>query len=483
MKNFIEFFSANAPVIIKFTDNSGYKPTDSVMHYLLTQEKAEQKPRSEQNCEQRSIVILAQPWNNKFRYYTVDADNTLLSFLDGKWLITPQDFKDSDHPIQCALKESEASQCLTCIPNILMSMLEIYKDFIDPSEDEMRDYIDENICQCTDFDTLLSTLSGCCKGEPDIFSQKENMVMNWLNNYLSDSFSAYNYHRPLTIEEALKTYRHSDSTVAYSPIGVARKVEKSAKDIAQVIDLSAIEELQSITLENDGTLICGTAVSVEDLRRKINRLHPPLCKYLRQYGSHQECNIGALAENISTGSSFDYFIPALEAYNVKIKSASECDDGKVEHRTIPLENFYKNVAHPILKSKEIITSFVIPNVDENTYIKLYNETVVLHGETSPVSLGIRVTLENGPFGNDVKAIKIFVQGLELVSIRASKTEKFIIGKDLNDLANLTANEFLPYMKKDFSEGNKIHNERIKLAANIIELFFKELNRNAFIRHY
>ena len=70
---------------------------------------------------------------------------------DGKEITTIEGIGDSDnlHPMQEAFKEHHGLQCGFCTPGMIMSAIEFVTENRNPSEVEIREALEGNICRCT----------------------------------------------------------------------------------------------------------------------------------------------------------------------------------------------------------------------------------------------------------------------------------------------------------------------------------------------
>jgi carbon-monoxide dehydrogenase small subunit len=59
------------------------------------------------------------------------------------------------HPIQEAFREKHAAQCGFCTPGILMTLSAYLRDHKNPSEDDLREAIDGNLCRCTGYENIV----------------------------------------------------------------------------------------------------------------------------------------------------------------------------------------------------------------------------------------------------------------------------------------------------------------------------------------
>jgi carbon-monoxide dehydrogenase small subunit len=59
------------------------------------------------------------------------------------------------HPMQAAFRDYHGLQCGFCTPGMIMSSVALLKDNPDPSEHEVRDWLEGNICRCTGYHNIV----------------------------------------------------------------------------------------------------------------------------------------------------------------------------------------------------------------------------------------------------------------------------------------------------------------------------------------
>lgn len=65
---------------------------------------------------------------------------------------------DALHPVQDAFREHHGLQCGFCTPGMIMSAVALLKENPKPSEDEVRDYLEGNICRCTGYHNIVKAI-------------------------------------------------------------------------------------------------------------------------------------------------------------------------------------------------------------------------------------------------------------------------------------------------------------------------------------
>ena len=62
------------------------------------------------------------------------------------------------HPMQEAFRENHGLQCGFCTPGMVMSALDLVKNNPDPSEQEIREWLEGNICRCTGYHNIVKSI-------------------------------------------------------------------------------------------------------------------------------------------------------------------------------------------------------------------------------------------------------------------------------------------------------------------------------------
>lgn len=62
------------------------------------------------------------------------------------------------HPIQKAFREHHGLQCGFCTPGMIMSALDLIENNADPSESEVREWLEGNLCRCTGYQNIVRAI-------------------------------------------------------------------------------------------------------------------------------------------------------------------------------------------------------------------------------------------------------------------------------------------------------------------------------------
>lgn len=70
---------------------------------------------------------------------------------------------DGLHPMQQAFHENHGLQCGFCTPGMVMAAIELVKDNPNPSEAEIREGLEGNICRCTGYHNIVKSVQAGAK--------------------------------------------------------------------------------------------------------------------------------------------------------------------------------------------------------------------------------------------------------------------------------------------------------------------------------
>ena len=62
------------------------------------------------------------------------------------------------HPMQAAFREHHALQCGFCTPGMIMSAIDLIQHNPKPSEREIREWLEGNLCRCTGYQNIVKAI-------------------------------------------------------------------------------------------------------------------------------------------------------------------------------------------------------------------------------------------------------------------------------------------------------------------------------------
>ena len=88
---------------------------------------------------------------------SVKSCNVLAVQADGSEVTTIEGLAQNGelHPVQAAFHECHALQCGFCTPGMIMQTVDLLKDNPKPTETEIREGIEGNLCRCTGYHNIV----------------------------------------------------------------------------------------------------------------------------------------------------------------------------------------------------------------------------------------------------------------------------------------------------------------------------------------
>lgn len=95
---------------------------------------------------------------------SVKACSMLAMEAAGSEVATIEGLADGEmHPLQKAFKQEHGLQCGFCTPGMVMSALDLLQVNPNPSEHEIRDWLEGNLCRCTGYHNIVKAIQVAAK--------------------------------------------------------------------------------------------------------------------------------------------------------------------------------------------------------------------------------------------------------------------------------------------------------------------------------
>ena len=65
---------------------------------------------------------------------------------------------DTLHPMQEAFRDNHGLQCGFCTPGMVMSAIDLVRTNNNPSEQEVREWLEGNLCRCTGYHNIVKSI-------------------------------------------------------------------------------------------------------------------------------------------------------------------------------------------------------------------------------------------------------------------------------------------------------------------------------------
>ena len=91
---------------------------------------------------------------------SVKSCTMLAAQAEGRSVLTIEGVATGDtlHPMQAAFREHHGLQCGFCTPGMVMSAIDLASRNDDPSEKDVREWLEGNICRCTGYHNIVKAI-------------------------------------------------------------------------------------------------------------------------------------------------------------------------------------------------------------------------------------------------------------------------------------------------------------------------------------
>jgi len=476
----ISFVLDNKLINIDFDKSDLFLPSTTLLNFLRNQpnHKGVKEGCAEGDCGACTVVIAELNQQNQPEYKALDSCLVFLPMIHGKQIITVENLEQyinkeiKLHTVQQLMVENNGSQCGYCTPGIVMSLFALFKNYHHPEKEVIEDALTGNLCRCTGYKPIIDAAEkSCCNHGNDHFTEKQNEIIELLlkikneNSSILLNYKKQEYFLPLNLKDALEFKKIYPNAVLISgATDTALRQTKKAEIIPQIIDLSHVDEIKYFTLNNDSIEI-GAGLTLEKTKNEVKNIFPALSNILNIFGSLQIRNIATIGGNIGSASPIGDTLPFLFACKATIKLQN-----LTSVRKVAIEDFIIGYRKTDIKADELITAVEIPLIPENVIIKSYKVSNRKDLDISTVSASFRLQLSNK---NSVEEIIIAYGGMAAYTIRASKTETYLMDKIWD---RKTVEEAMGILKTEFSPISDARAEkdyRAMVAANLILKFWSE----------
>ena len=97
---------------------------------------------------------------------SVKSCNVLAVQADGAEIATIEGLAQNGelHPMQKAFHENHALQCGYCTPGMIMQSIDLLNDNPNPTEQEIREGLEGNLCRCTGYHNIVKAVQAAAGG-------------------------------------------------------------------------------------------------------------------------------------------------------------------------------------------------------------------------------------------------------------------------------------------------------------------------------
>ncbi|KAL9237148.1 hypothetical protein vseg_011734 [Gypsophila vaccaria] len=246
------------------------------------------------------------------------------------------------------------------------------------------------------------------------------------------------WYRPLSIQHVLELktrYPEAKLVIGNTEVGIEMRLKKLQYNV--LISVAQVPELNILNVKDEGLEI-GAAVRLSELLNTLKRVSveraaheisscTAIIEQIKWFAGTQIKNVASVGGNICTASPISDLNPLWMAARAKFQII----DSKGNIRSVLAENFFLGYRKIDLASDEILLSIHLPWTRPYEYVKEFKQAHRRDDDIALVNAGMRVHLEKKGEEWLVADASIVYGGVAAVSLSASKTKGFVIGKSWN----------------------------------------------------
>ncbi|HEY0236770.1 MAG TPA: xanthine dehydrogenase family protein subunit M [Afipia sp.] len=234
---------------------------------------------------------------------------------------------------------------------------------------------------------------------------------------------AFNYVRPTTVEDALDAYAGSGDDASYIAGGqsLVPALAMRLQAPALLVDISHIESMKGVALEDGWLRIGALTRHFETLRDPLIRRHAPLLSEAAPYVAHPAIrNKGTLGGSVALADPASEFPAMMLALGAEMEIA-----GPSGTRRVSADDFFVDLYQTALESGELLIALHVPAVKGNQRWA-FDELARRRGDYAIVGAGAIVSFESG----EVSDARIVFISVGSTPVRAKAAEAALAGHAL-----------------------------------------------------
>lgn len=473
------------------------------------------------------MVSQYNPTTKQIYHASVNACLAPLASVDGKHVVTIEGIGNvkKPHPAQERVAKGNGSQCGFCTPGIVMSLYALLRNNENPTEHDVEEAFDGNLCRCTGYRPILDAAqtfskkggcgkttanggSGCCMENGNGGGCGKSLDDGQpIKRFTPPGFIEYNPDTELIFPPALKKHEFKPLAFGnkrkkwYRPVTLDQLLEiKSAYPNAKIIGGSTetqieikfkalsypvsvfvgdIPELRQYSFEADHVEIGGNVVltdlenislkAIEHYGAARGQVFHAIHKQLKYFAGRQIRNVGTPAGNLVTASPISDLNPVLMAADAVLvaKSLNKTTE-------IPMANFFTGYRKTALPSDAVLASIRIPLTKEKgEFFRAYKQAKRKDDDIAIVTAALSVRLNGDGI---VEKANLIYGGMAPFTVAAKKANEYLAGKKLAELETLegTMNALEQDFNLQFGVPGGMASYRKSLALGFFYRFYHEV---------
>ncbi|KAI0520687.1 xanthine dehydrogenase [Xylaria bambusicola] len=407
---------------------------------------------SEGGCGACTVVISQyNPTTKQIYHASVNACLAPLASVDGKHVITVEGIGNvkNPHPVQERIAKSNGSQCGFCTPGIVMSLYALLRNNESPTEYEIEEAFDGNLCRCTGYRPILDAAqtfsvknacgkssanggSGCCmengsRADGGCCKNGDMDNSQLIKQFTPPGFIEYNrdtelifppslkkhkfrplsfgnkrkrWYRPVTLDQLLNIkHVYPNAKIIGGSTETQIEIKFKALQYPISIFVGDIPELRQYSFKEDYVEVGGNVIltdleticqkAIEHYGKARAQVFEAAYKQLKYFAGRQIRNVGTPAGNLVTASPISDLNPVFMASNSILIARSQSKETELSMAT-----FFTGYRRTALDEDAIITSIRIPLTREKgDYFRAYKQTKRKDDDIAIVTGALHVRLD------------------------------------------------------------------------------------------
>ncbi|BFZ54960.1 hypothetical protein PYCC9005_001998 [Savitreella phatthalungensis] len=444
---------------------------------------------AEGGCGACTVVVAEyDKVTRKVYHASVNACIAPLVYLDGKHLITVEAIGSSrnPHPAQERIAKLHGSQCGFCTPGFVMSLYSTLRNNPEPTEEELEESFDGNLCRCTGYRPIIDAArtfakkpadaagcamgDKCCKmGGSGGCSGPRELELPTHRHFPKVELKPYDPTTELLFPPALKRYEprtlcfgnerktwirptNLDELLEIKDVaGSAAKITAGSSEIQVEIKYKHVQynlsvyagdvgELKGVRFD-EAKVIIGANTTLSEVESQLEHAAPSkygehagqpfeaIVKQLKYFAGRQIRNVGTPAGALATASPISDLNPMLMATGSTLfyRRAGGSEEA------LPVTHFFTGYRQTALPDDAVLTRIEVPAAREHEYVRNFKQSKRKDDDIAIVTAGMRVKLsEDGV----VEETALAYGGMAATTVMAPKTQAYLEGKLWADKATL-----------------------------------------------
>ena len=453
------------------------RPDETLLDYLRLRRRliGTKEGCAEGDCG-ACTVLVGRLSGGELVYEGVNACIRFLASVDGCHVVTVEHLRGADgalHPVQQALVDLHGSQCGFCTPGFVMSLYALWMRNPQPSVQAIEKALQGNLCRCTGYEPIVKAalaISDYGSVEADFLVQERAAVSAKLKamrdgTRVEAGQGKGRFVIPASARDLARVLEaEPDATIVAGSTDVGLWVTKRMREIAPVVFIGGIEDLQGVSVDG-GTVTIGAGVSYTEAFEQLSTHVPAFGGLIDRIGGDQVRNMGTIGGNIANGSPIGDTPPPLIALGATLTLRK----GE-SRRNVPLEDFFIAYGKQDRRPGEFVESVEVPLPAKGAHFAAYK---VAKRRDEDITAVLGAFHLNVDADRSVVSARIAYGGMAATPKRAKAVEDALVGKPWTMEAVEAA---LPAYEADFtplSDMRASAEYRMLAAKNLLKRFYLE----------